>query len=292
MEESTLVKTFEMLIDQLGTMAKKVELIQENMIHTARHQTNNKIICGRLFGFDFDIKNFCWDPSHNTGHIQLSFKDSAWNLSSIFYKIWSQVGYAGLDATQQAMADDIKEFTKSVVPDYDDFARKLGDNQIAEPNIRTESYGIESIYHDIDDYIVMSYIKTKVKGDFIRSCNLTPCHASIIFVGMGFSDYACDRVIKYIFDQFDCIGIKPHMIDMVNLTGLNGHMVKIAEIYDAINPNEYVREREVDRYIEGLCPSAKRCFKHQLEDARECVLLDNEVFNSDHEFDKVMSKLN
>ena len=165
MEESTLVKTFEMLIHQLGTMAKKVELIEENMIHTARHQTNNKVICG----FDFDIKNFCWDPSHNTGHIQLSFKDSAWNLSGIFYKIWSEEGYKMLDATQKAFADEIKEFTKSVVPDYDDFARKLGDNQIAEHNIRAESYGIESIYHDIDDYIVMSYIKTKLKGDFIRS---------------------------------------------------------------------------------------------------------------------------
>ena len=168
MEESVLIKTFDMIIDQLNKLSTKSDMLEEYFKHESRHKIKNEIIYGKIFGYPFNLTNYDWLPSCRYGHIKIDLKEN--RLRDIWFTMWND---NNLNDEDKIIAEDMKSYIRTFIKDYDDFEKKMIEyiDESDESDTITynlcESYGIDTLYKYIEDYVISSYVLKNIESPYI-----------------------------------------------------------------------------------------------------------------------------
>ncbi len=291
MDESVLIKTFDMLIDQLNKLAIQTNTIEEHLKHESRYKCNDERIFGRLFGFPFNMSSFDWHPSCNGGHIQIVLKES--KLYDYWCNLWEEEKNTDFTEKDMILMNELSTHIKTLLKEdqYELLFKNMTSDDNDESQFQSSEYGIECLHHEIDEYIISSFAKSKVTSPYITSCNYTRECITIYFNNnnvygykkpfKAISDFSIDTVSEYILDVFACLGIVPDAIKHIQYTAVDGYVRKILEIYDIELAQQEVREKLVKDYIKSLPEYGRSFLKKQLLEFDEKMCQRKEHFNSE-----------
>ncbi len=249
MQESTLITTFEMLIDQLGKLQLQTDKIQNHLKNQSRYIIDGRVIQGDIFDYPFNIQNYGWHPAINQrgngGHIVIQLKDI--DFTNTWLEMWK------LESIKlNSLEHKLMKFTYNSIPNKDDF-HLLASNMQGHDNFCVrggskfdpETYKISTNYSFVEDYFTTNYIATTSKlldSPFIW--RLIYVHDEIrLYFGnftklddlksrVDWPDYKIDRVINYLLKYLTSCDIQPNNIESIIFTSMERHVFNLLIVYD------------------------------------------------------------
>lgn len=296
MEESTLIKTLDVFIEQIGNLQKNIDFFNDYLKHEALHKVNNDIIYGKIFGYDFKIQNFEWLPNCTMGHICIKQKDKI-RFYDIWFDMWKEKEFDKFSNKEKEIAIELKTITKSFFTNEEKlniFLENMNKDGFNDEIYDCEYYNIETHYEKINEFCIDKYALSKINSKKIQQIHIDYDEIRIFYDTCDNKDNSIIKMIEFLFENLKFLNLKKEDVELIHFTHMKYYTYHIMKYYDFHTINLSKINDIIINFINNKC---KCSIEEELQEFKKksdksiAPFYENLLLNDDSEWSWLMQIL-